>query len=51
LNRYIIFEAPHTQGWFHTNVGIGVYNIPNEYPNDYRNRNYDLLERYDEDEN
>jgi hypothetical protein len=62
LSGYIMFEFPHTETWFHHNLGNlgnGHYINTHEHPNDYRNRNiaimhdlnqevYDILIRIDD---
>jgi hypothetical protein len=35
LRGYIIFETPHTENWFHTNLGNGLYGITFQTPTAY----------------
>jgi hypothetical protein len=46
LNGSIVFPVPHTANWLHANLGNGVYELPHEDPNQYRNHQMDSIEHY-----
>jgi hypothetical protein len=49
LSGYIAFQVPHTASWLHANfgnVGRGIYSLQYEEPNQFRDREMDLVEEF-----